>query len=910
MAKGSRKKRRPSGSTAAGAKKKNASVGKEPREDPAPAPAPAPVPSTTSGDGGEKRPGDGGGAVNAASAASAASGKHARGCEAGRSTGSSDSSLGDIAGDMAAAAAAAVGDGDAVGGEDRHGAEGEGPRGLDSSPPGDGEGSAPVPEYGAASTADAAAAVAVAAPPPPAAAASGLGHEAVSEEELDASMRNEMDEWIAVDAGGSAPEGEAAPLRPQEEGNLDGKTGPSIPETQPKALATASSDATAAAAAGVDGENHEVGKIWDQAPASSLQASGGEGIGIGPDVEEVVASVDSVQQARTALVNAEDARVEAAGESSDPRARETAAAVPNARSVGVAVMETLAAAPAATTVLAAASASDPSEVSISSDSAPMAAVRNSVDGVQEPQPPPPLPPVASTATCKATGVDGIGTCPARDTSKTDVPTGGAVGSELLSGAEPASANAAKEGGSGKEKAAAAKAAAEAATAAAALASADAASKAAAAEAAIADAEAALEAVAEAEAAAEVKVAQESPAPQVTAATSYTPADPVAPSAAASTSLFLENSFESSEAAPPTGATILTGSVTADVFSSRSAGGPCPWPGSSDGESGGDGSNDDGFGGSSRHQMTVEEAAAFMNLGSTGGRGGGFASGSSWAMSVVGTAAAAASTETPAVPLAGAAAGGGLGRTFSSVGSTSRHGSVSIDGAPFDTPFIGPDDFLSPLSVVGVGGLNLRRVSADAVVLQGFSSGGTGALDARDLGPRRATASEVVKRSGGDSRGTASVSAGGAAVEVLNTSVVVGGATTGPGGDAGTGTGVGSRPRPSIKEDSVDERSSETVEAPPAVLVRKDEGRGESTAAVVDAAVSTGHGDGNAGVDGGAVVKNSYAGGDFAAGDSAATSCAGGEGEVTSPSPSRGAGAEAVVSGPSGAASSGGCCVVS
>ncbi|CAN0048330.1 unnamed protein product, partial [Ectocarpus sp. 13 AM-2016] len=91
------------------------------------------------------------------------------------------------------------------------------------------------------------------------------------------------------------------------------------------------------------------------------------------------------------------------------------------------------------------------------------------------------------------------------------------------------------------------------------------------------------------------------------------------------------------AVEPTGATILSGSVTAEVFASRSGTGAIPWPDSSeDDESNGgdeyDGGDKNGRRSSSRNHMSVEEAAAFMNPGGAGAArmgSGRFASGSSW-----------------------------------------------------------------------------------------------------------------------------------------------------------------------------------------------------------------------------------------------------------------------------------------
>ena len=467
----------------------------------------------------------------------------------------------------AAAAAAVAGDGFTVGKEDgQPGAEGEGSRGLASSSPGGGVEIVAVPESAAASSLAAAAAADA-----DATAAGGLGHATVSEEQLNASMCNEVDNWKAVNGGGGGvPEEEAAPLQPQEDGDPGRNTGSgiSIPEAQTN-LSTSGASAVAAmtaaaAAAAVGGEEDGAEQPTDQAAATSVRGRGGEGIRIGAGVEDRSASVEVLPQAPTAPVIAKEVRVEAVEESSGPRATAEVGAVPistatpllgigaaasvenplesgrssadpdrcapaetvpsravasktglepglneesppmeetHAGTVGVAVLESPADAAAATTAPPA-SASPSSEVPITSASALQAAGRNSVDVVEEPQPAPPPPPpppaaaststsVTAAAAAAAAGDTVIGTCPASDGPKEDVPAGDMVGSEqslsaqgVLSEAASASADAVRDretalastAGSGKEKAAAAKAAAEAATTAAVLASADAASK--------------------------------------------------------------------------------------------------------------------------------------------------------------------------------------------------------------------------------------------------------------------------------------------------------------------------------------------------------------------------------------------------------------------------------------------------
>eukprot|EP00903_Cladosiphon_okamuranus_P006258 g6141.t1 len=1032
MAKGLRKKRRPSGNAGA---RKNAPISKGAGDEPAPAPAPAPrapLTPTTSVEGDKERPSD---ESRGISTAAAASEKLARGSGASGSTENGGLSLGEgndgapAAAAAAAAAAAVVAAADGFDAAAAAGAPviegekvlagtgGESPRELASSSPGGGAEGAAIAESGPASTDAAASAASAASAAFAAAAAAGLGTGTLSEEELDASMCSEMDEWIAVGDGGGAPEVKDASLQPQGGDDAHGTTGSEIPEAQVNALTL---EASAPAAAVVEAAEIAVGGEGgaetspDHALPSSVQGSDGEGFGTGAG--ESSASVEVVPQVPTAPVIAEEEASTGSGGSPEPPAE--AEAVPNptaippldvgatgagpdpaaqaetasltaatipaleqelregppwtkdtpAGTVPVAPVETLAA--AAATTVPVALAPEPPGAAVA-DSELQTAGRDSVDG-EEPQPRLPPSSAAPTATCAEAGDNAVGTRAATDALKEDLVVDGAVGFEhqQLSAAEvvqeqepaPASAEAAKEGtatlastgGVGsREKAAAAKAAAEAATAAAVLASADAATAAEAAAAAIADAEAALEAVAEAEAGAclppaardgagttptlttnvvvaaaaadervaavptsakEGSSAQERTASHAAAAAAAVSDAATGPAAAPFVPtfppLFLDTRSESSEAAPAAGATILTGSVGADVFSSRSAGGPCPWPAPSDGPSDGAGS-DDGFGGSSRNRMSVEEAAAFMNLGSSGGGGGGgFASKSSWA--TTGTSAVdttAESAEACAVPAPGSAAGGGFGDTLSSVGSLSRHGSFfTVGGAP--SPFIGHDDFLSPSSVGGMGALNRRRQSTDAAVLKIFASDGGAALAGRDMGVRRATAAEMGSRWGVGS-GTASALAGGAAVAGPKTSPAgVAGATTGRCDDGDTGSGGGLRSSPSAKEDAVGGNPSATQKAQSALLVRKGEaGGGSKTAVVVEAAVAAGHGESSAAA-GSAIVKNPDGGGGgggdggFATGDSAATSCAGGEGGVGSPSPLRSAGAEAAIPGPSGTASGG------
>lgn len=298
MAKGSRKKRRPA--DGGGAKKKKAPIGKEGGD----APASPSVPSTTSAEGDKKRPGDDSEGITATSAAP---GKRARGCEAGSSTGSSAQSLGKGAGGMPAAADAAATDDAAVKEEVQASIEGEGSKELASSPPSGGVESVTVPQSGAAA---------------------GLEHEPVSNEELDASICSEMDEWIAVDGDGSALEGKATPLQPQQEDDAHGNAGCRIREDERIHLLASTSSASAAAAAIVDGGKEGAGKTRDQAAILSLQTGDGEGIGIGTEVEERPAKVEAVPEKPTARPIAEKVRVDEAGESSEPQGGAGAKAAP------------------------------------------------------------------------------------------------------------------------------------------------------------------------------------------------------------------------------------------------------------------------------------------------------------------------------------------------------------------------------------------------------------------------------------------------------------------------------------------------------------------------------------------------------------------------------------------------------
>ncbi|CAM9997724.1 unnamed protein product [Scytosiphon promiscuus] len=430
---------------------------------------------------------------------------------------------------------------------------------------------------------------------------------------------------------------------------------------------------------------------------------------------------------------------------------------------------------------------------------------------------------------------------------------------------------------------------------------------------------------------------------------------------------LEDAWESGEAsAGPTGAMILSGSVGADVFSSRSGGGPCPWPGSSededdfedDDDDGGDDDDDangkQGLGGSSRHRMTVAEAAAFMNLGSatngSAGAGTGFASGSSWAMA--GTSAAAADTADgehlveasdagaasehlgSSAARSGAAAAvnfatyGGVGR---GVGAGGADGSRPLSlGASLSRPFFGTDDFLSP-SAVGMG-LRSRRLSCDAALLSSFSASGGAAKIASGMGARRSTAIELFGRGGDGGWGKARRVTGGGVPTVDELEVAVVGE-----GDAArdiskgvTGDGDDVRPTPpaqgvGAKEEmpsasKTEEEEEEEEHESPALVVSRAGGTATARATKVvegcasDVAAQDGNAPATAPIravhEGSVVTKKSDGVNVFAASESAATSFAGAEGEVGSPSrgaDAAGAGRATPVVGHGGG---GGCCVVS
>lgn len=379
----------------------------------------------------------------------------------------------------------------------------------------------------------------------------------------------------------------------------------------------------------------------------------------------------------------------------------------------------------------------------------------------------------------------------------------------------------------------------------------------------------------------------------------------------------EEETNAAAAVAPTGATFLSGSVGADVFASRTGEGAQPWPGLSDEDS--SVRVEDGFGGSSsKRRISFAEAAAFMGTGSTvtGGSGGHFATGSSWAESDT-FSATADEDQIVAVPT-----------TVPTESPAAAGDAASAVGRPL---FIGRDDFLSCPSV-RMGGLGLRRANSDAALSPKFASakrGGVVAEGVRDLGSRRSTAGELVGRGGDDgsnSRNSRSSVEEAAPVAEVKTeaaavsATVLDGAPNGIGDDGGDTADEGGVL--TTTKASAEENPGQTEEvAGPALLVRQD-GSGESAkTAVVEtfASVPTEQqgrdicsGSAVHVVNGGVVVKNSGVGvgGDFCATtDSAATSDAGGA-EVARPPP-REVGTGGTVPSPGATTrGSGGCCVVS
>lgn len=358
------------------------------------------------------------------------------------------------------------------------------------------------------------------------------------------------------------------------------------------------------------------------------------------------------------------------------------------------------------------------------------------------------------------------------------------------------------------------------------------------------------------------------------------------------------------AAAPTGATFLSGSVGADVFSSRTGGGPQPWPALGDHDS--SGHVDVDFG--TERRISVEEAAAFMSTGSTviGGNGGRFATGSSWAMTANADVDQTVATST----------------AVSTESPSAADDDALFVGRPL---FIGRDDFLSCPSV-GMGGLGIRRVNSEAMLLPSFASSSRGvgvAERARDLESRRPTSAKLIGRDGGDSSGRYSGSSDGGAAALAEVktaavkAVVEGGAPSRLKVDSGsTGDGGG------VLTTTTEENSAQAEEVVGPSLLVRNHGSGEAgktAAAVVEtfAAIATGHQGGGMGgsvvhegnVD---VVKISGGGGGghvFATSDSAATSDTGGGGVATPPP--RGTGVGGAVPSPGVTTSAGGgCCVVS
>ncbi|CAM9112669.1 unnamed protein product [Ectocarpus sp. 4 AP-2014] len=393
------------------------------------------------------------------------------------------------------------------------------------------------------------------------------------------------------------------------------------------------------------------------------------------------------------------------------------------------------------------------------------------------------------------------------------------------------------------------------------------------------------------------------------------------------------------AVEPTGATILSGSVTAEVFASRSGTGAIPWPDSSEDHGSNDGDEYDGGDkngrrSSSRNHMSVEEAAAFMNPGGAGtGRmgSGRFASGSSWGGAsaidhldrIIGLP-----TVVPAEYSSGATAaadGGGGGAREGGFSSSSGWLLLGGGAPPLGEPFVGPDDFLSPSSV-GMSGLGARRFSFSAAVMQGFVSSGGVAEDAGGgLGVRRSTANEIASSRGAElcsDEAKASQAAGAGVKEMV---VAEGDGASDDDNSIGAGEGGGVRPTERAAEEKPAPAATQVQEETPTLLLRRgEEGRGGKAAAVQTVStVVAGQGatsnriggsglrnsSGEAVIAGEGVggVKNSDGNEDLDANESAATSFAGAEGEAGWPP--GGVEGRAAVSG-TRAAAGGGCCVVS
>ncbi|CAM9850905.1 unnamed protein product [Ectocarpus sp. 12 AP-2014] len=395
---------------------------------------------------------------------------------------------------------------------------------------------------------------------------------------------------------------------------------------------------------------------------------------------------------------------------------------------------------------------------------------------------------------------------------------------------------------------------------------------------------------------------------------------------------------------PTGATILSGSVTAEVFASRSGTGAIPWPDSSEDDESTDGDEYDGGDkngrrSSSRNHMSVEEAAAFMNPGGAGTArmgSGRFASGSSWGGAsaighldrILGLPTAVPAESSPGATAAAEGGGGGDGGARGG-GFSSSSGWLLLGGGapPLGEPFVGPDDFLSPSSV-GMSGLAARRFSFSAAVMQGFaSSGGVAEEAGGGLGVRRSTVNEIASSRGAELGSDEAKASQAAGVGIKEAVVAEGDGASDDDDSIGAGEGGGVRPTEQAAEEKPAPAATQVQEETPTLLLRRGEegrgGRGEAAAVqavstVVARQGGTGNRSGASGLrnsSGEAVIAGEGVGGvkssdgseGLDANESAATSFAGAEGEAGWPP--GGVEGRAAVSGTRTAAG-GGCCVVS
>ncbi|CAB1103855.1 unnamed protein product [Ectocarpus sp. CCAP 1310/34] len=391
------------------------------------------------------------------------------------------------------------------------------------------------------------------------------------------------------------------------------------------------------------------------------------------------------------------------------------------------------------------------------------------------------------------------------------------------------------------------------------------------------------------------------------------------------------------AVEPTGATILSGSVTAEVFASRSGTGAIPWPDSSEDDESNhgdeyDGGDKNGRRSSSRNHMSVEEAAAFMNPGGAGtGRmgSGRFASGSSWGGAsaighldrILGLPTAVPPESSPGATAA-ADGGGAPGGGFSS-----SSGWLLLGGGapPLGEPFVGPDDFLSPSSV-GMSGLAARRFSFSAAVMQGFASSGGVAEDAvGGLGVRRSTVNEIRSSRGAELCSDEAEASQAAGVGIKEVVVAEGDGASDDDDSIDAGEEGGVRPTERAAEEKPAPAATQVQEETPTLLLRRgEEGQGGKAAAVqavstvVAGQEGTSNRSGGSGLrdssgeaviagEGVGGVKNSDGNEGLDASESAATSFAGAEGEAGWPP--GGVEGRSAVSG-TRAAAGGGCCVMS